>query len=196
MQSFQEIFDFFNDNLFEGRLPHVILNFSRSSAKTIAFLKPKTWSPESGEDKASISEISLSPRFLDRSKKETFSTIVHEQCHLWQHTFGTPGRPGYHNMEWAEKMLEVGLKPITANGKMTGQSVSHEILADGKFEKVFKVIEKELKLPFLVLNENIKNPSKASRSKYSCSKCMAIVYGKRNLKIVCGVCNVQYKAQE
>lgn len=197
IKSFQEIFDFFNDNLFGGELPAVILNFSRSGAKTIAFFKPNTWSPDGKKDADFLPELSLAPRFLYRDKKETFSTIVHEQCHLWQHTFGKKkSRAGYHNQEWANKMLELGLKPISGNGGMTGQSVTHEIMEGGKFEQAFNDIEKELKLPFLVLNEDRKGKSKQTRSKYSCDKCCAIVYGKHDLKLICGLCNVHYKIQE
>ena len=195
-EAFQEIFDFFNDNLFAGELPLVILNFSRSSAKTLAFHKSNTWTPESGNNQDKLSEISLTPRFLNRPKIEIFSSLVHEQCHLWQHNFGKKkSRAGYHNQEWADKMLEVGLKPVSSNGTMTGQSVSHEIVSGGKFEQSFKVIEKDLKLPFLVLNEDKKVISKATRSKYLCDICSAIVYGKREMKIICGECNVQYKVQ-
>ena len=198
IKAFQDIFDFFNDNLFNGELPPVILNFSRSSAKTIAFFKPNTWTPEENPDvEDRLHELSLTPRFLNRSKKETFSTIVHEQCHLWQHTFGKKkSRAGYHNREWADKMLEVGLKPISGNGGMTGQSVTHDIIAEGKFEKVFMVSEKELRLPFIVLNEDRKKASRQTRSKYYCDKCLAIVYGKKDLKIFCGDCDVQYKISE
>ncbi|TXH07892.1 MAG: hypothetical protein E6R04_11995 [Spirochaetes bacterium] len=191
IQGFQEIFDFFNDNLFSGELPDVILNFSRSGAKTLAFFKPNTWSPEGGKHQDSLPEISLTPRFLHRSKMEIFSTLVHEQCHLWQHTFGKKkSRTGYHNREWADKMLDIGLKPISGNGGMTGQSVHHEVIPGGKFEASFKVIEKDLRLPFLVLGENITKKSKQTRSKYMCDKCCAIVYGKRDIKIICGDCNV------
>ena len=31
--------------------------------------------------------------------------------HHWQQCFGSPSRNGYHNMQWARKMVEVGLMP-------------------------------------------------------------------------------------
>lgn len=197
INAFQEIFDFFNDNLFDGKLPPVILNFSRTSGKkTIAFFKPKSWAREAEKDTVAVHELSLTPRFLNRTKKETFSTIVHEQCHLWQHHFGKASRPGYHNMEWAEKMLEVGLQPVSNSGGMTGQSVSHDIIADGKFDILFKTIENELSLPFLAFSEDTEKAPSSTRSKYCCERCQTNVYGKKNLQINCGVCNAQYKLEE
>jgi hypothetical protein len=42
------------------------------------------------------------------------STLVHEQCHQQQAEQGRPSRSGYHNKEWSQKMLAIGLQPINA----------------------------------------------------------------------------------
>lgn len=44
-----------------------------------------------------------------RTDRDILSTLLHEMVHHWQYRFGTPGRRGYHNIEFAAKMLEVGL---------------------------------------------------------------------------------------
>jgi hypothetical protein len=41
-------------------------------------------------------------------------------AHLWQWEFGSPYKNGYHNTEWAGKMIEIGLMPSDTglpNGK-------------------------------------------------------------------------------
>ena len=46
-----------------------------------------------------------------------------------------PGRTGYHNREWASKMLEVGLVPSDTGqpgGKQTGQHMTHYIDPKGR----------------------------------------------------------------
>ena len=49
--------------------------------------------------------------FRVRTPRETCSTLVHEMCHLWQAHFGKQRKPGYHDKQWAAKMLEIGLMP-------------------------------------------------------------------------------------
>jgi hypothetical protein len=65
------------------------------------------------------------------------STLVHEMCHSWQQHFGKPSRTGYHNRQWAAKMIEVGLMPSDTGaegGKPTGQHMTHYIIDGGAFE--------------------------------------------------------------
>src|SRR4051812_7531081 len=103
--AYQALAQQFNERLFGGALPPVLLNFSRKERRTRGFFAPNRW------EKAdrTTHEISLNPQLLkERSPIETAATLVHELCHLWQHVFGTPSRPGYHNREWAEKMEAVG----------------------------------------------------------------------------------------
>ncbi len=194
--SFQAAFDYFNQELFEGKLPPVILNFSRSRAKTIAFYAPKRW--EKGEDKGkALDEISLNPVHLGRSMEEIFSSLVHEQCHLWQFVSGNPGRRGYHNREWANKMKEVGLQPVSRGGKETGESASHMIMECGGFQKSFQAMPEAFKLPWRVFieggGEEPKLKTKSDKVKYSCEGCGANVWGKTNLKILCEKCQISFQ---
>lgn len=83
---------------------------------------------------------------MNREDIEWHSTLVHEMCHLWQEDFGKPSRGGYHNRQWADKMVQVGLMPTDTGepgGKQTGQYVTHYIIPDGRFEQVFKTLSSE-----------------------------------------------------
>ena len=198
--SFQAAFDYFNSNLFQNTLPQVILNFSRTGSKTIAFYAPKRWEQKSQEANTSsdepLDEISLSPKYLGRTYEQIFSSLVHEQCHLWQFTYGNPSRKGYHNREWAEKMKEVGLQPDDGTGKETGQSVSHRIIEGGAFQKAYRQMPENFKLPWRVFVERPpegvgKTPPKKGgrRIKYTCSVCGSNIWGKSGLEVICRMCD-------
>ena len=77
---------------------------------------------------------------------------MHEQCHMWQHHQGEPGRGHYHNRQWAEKMKEVGLYPSTTGepgGKETGDRVHHYIVPDSPFTRACsKLTGKGFTLPW------------------------------------------------
>ena len=70
-----------------------------------------------------------------------FETVTTSDCdviHLWQAHHGTPGRERYHNREWADKMLSIGLQPShtgEVGGRETGDSMSHIIVPDGLFHQ-------------------------------------------------------------
>ena len=99
-----------------------------------------------GQEKKVVHEISINPDFMNREDRDWHSTLVHEMCHLWQEDFGRPSRGGYHNSQWADKMIQVGLMPSDtgeAGGKRTGQSITHYIIPGGKFEQVFNTLSRE-----------------------------------------------------
>jgi predicted SprT family Zn-dependent metalloprotease len=198
--SFQSAFDYFNQQLFQESLPPVILNFSRSRASTIAFYAPKQWEREPEEKSEVLDEISLNPAYLGRSMEKIFSSLVHEQCHQWQWTYGKPSRNGYHNKEWVKKMQEVGLEPDNGRGKGTGQKVSHKIIDGGIFQRAFESMPEEYKLPWRVfiegMSEEPKPKKKGDKVKYRCDSCGANVWGKSGLNISCNDCNVDFEEED
>lgn len=187
----QKAFDYFNQSLFKNELPNVLLNLSRAGKTTAGFFWENQWKDNDSGEK--IHELSLCPKFLQREIDVVFSTLVHEMAHLWQTEHGKTSRNGYHNRQWADKMLEVGLTPKAngAKGGMTGQSVSHEITPDGSFARVYAEMPEEFKMAFTNLEQE-KKPKKATRTKYTCPKCGSIAYGKPNLGIICKSCAVMF----
>lgn len=127
-----EAFDFFNKKLFSNELAPVMFVITRK--KNVAgHFRRRGWLNE-GED--SFHEIAVNPQhFISASPLELCQTIVHEMCHQWQAEHGTISRAGYHNKEWADKMKDIGLDPISKNGKGTGQSVSDKPIDGGVFEQ-------------------------------------------------------------
>lgn len=143
-KTLDDLYKFYNDAIFNGELAECIVNMSRHGG-AYGFFAANRW--RSGqEDKRIVHEISINPDYMNRTDKEWHSTLVHEMCHLWQEDNGNPSRRGYHNKEWAKKMIEVGLMPTDTGeegGKMTGQSVTHYVIEGGIFDRVFNTLKSE-----------------------------------------------------
>lgn len=130
----QRAYDFFNEHLFDGVLPPCLMTAQREK-NTMGFFSANRWASPGGTQ---AHEIALNPAyFAQHAVIEIFQTLVHEQCHLWQHEFGQhKSRRSYHNKEWAEKMRAVGLMPShngEVGGRSTGQRMSDYPLPDGVF---------------------------------------------------------------
>ncbi len=213
-QALNQAYQYFNQQLFNGQLAGCILNFSRKR-NTHGFMAPERWR-RVGKIEYSTHEISLTPTTLSRTPIEVFSALVHEMAHLWQWDFGKPSRSGYHNREWANKMIEIGLMPSDTGkvgGKQTGQSVTHFIIKGGAYEKAFKTMPEKYTLPFTSLEGDMmkslrgsltsgkvgklsgkSTPTKGrSKTKYSCPSCKVNVWGKPNLNLICKDCQQEFK---
>jgi predicted SprT family Zn-dependent metalloprotease len=153
---------------------------------------------------AFIDELALNPDiFGDRTDKDILSTLVHEMCHCHQQHFGKPPRRGYHNREWAEQMIAIGLMPSDTGepgGKQTGQGMSHYIIDGGPFELA---AEKLLATGFCLNWQSATLESQAgkgakerSKTKYSCPSCGQNAWAKPDSALVCGECMEDMEAQE
>lgn len=131
--SLEIAYQFFNEHLFDGRLPHVIFTVQRQKG-VMGYFAPERWGTLSGQ---SCHEIAINPSYIAQSRTvEVLQTLVHEMVHCWQFCYGEPGRKFYHNKEWAWKMMEIGLMPTSTGepgGQITGQNMSDYVLEDGKF---------------------------------------------------------------
>lgn len=200
--AYQQAFDHFNAALFDGQLPFAYLNFSRH-AGAMGFFSPKRWGKATDNGGAAIlHEISLNPDLLLRPPIEYYSTLVHEMCHHWQYCLGSPSRNGYHNMEWARKMVEIGLTPTSTGkpgGKPTGQRMTHLIELDGRFTSAFAKLPKEALLPWVsgdVLEEKEPTPKqrRATNFKYICTGCSTRIWAKTpGLQAFCGNCGEYFR---
>lgn len=193
-KALHQAFDFFNEHLFDGKLDRnkVILNCSRSN-RALGFFMPSGWG-SSKTDIPSKAEISLNPDHMgERGIDRIYSTLVHEMCHFWQDCFGNPPKTkAYHNREWAEKMLEVGLKPFSTSNssKMTGVNCSHTIIKDGHFDAVMKLMSEELRLPFMGLPVS-RNKEKTGYCKFVCPQCGQIARAKPSAALSCASCSLE-----
>ncbi len=191
----QKMFDYFNAELFDGKLGHVMLNLSRHNPRTLGFFAPDRWEGE-GSDKR-VSEISLNPSNLRyRTPEQICSTMVHEQCHflLWERKMASRG--GYHCRRFSDLMQSVGL--ITSStgapgGARTGQKISHYIEPTGAFARAFERMPKDWFLPFTCGERSDKRPTgkgDASKTRYQCPTCRTRFWGKPGIEAICTPCLV------
>ena len=199
--NFDFAFDFMNARLFEGKLPHVLLTF-RNHSRARGYFRSKAFLNRLNQDVTD--EISLCMEtFGSRTDKEILSTLVHEQTHLLQFHHGKPGRRGYHNLEWAMSMIEIGLTPTNGNGGMTGERVSHVIVPGGKFDLAatellatgWKLNWQEYSPPVLaaLLPGGIVGApvtKQQTRKKFTCPKCALNAWAKFSANLICGECTI------
>lgn len=128
-----EAYEHFNRALFGGSLPPVLIVLQRQ-AKTMGYASHKRWKSEGG---AFTDELAVNPEyFLGYPLLEVLQTLVHEMVHIWQYHFGNPGRRSYHNKEWANKMISIGLMPSSTGqpgGRTTGEHMGDYAISDGLF---------------------------------------------------------------
>jgi predicted SprT family Zn-dependent metalloprotease len=189
----QAAYDHFNAELFGGKLPECLITLQREKRTYGYFCKDRFESRETTTD-----EIAMNPKhFGSRTTEETLSTLVHEMAHLWQRHFGKPGRRAYHNREWADKMIALGLHPSSTaqeGGDETGEKVSHYIVRGGAFDLACKkLLTKKFRISWgdrigEEKEETVKAP-KQTRSKYVCSECEAAVWGKPGMNLSCDDCD-------
>lgn len=196
-----------NCEFFEGKLPGAILTLNRHSG-AYGYYSPKRFGVKVVNPTfAEADEIALNPDHFGRPDIEVFSTLLHELCHQWQAHFGTPSRSGYHNREWADKMIEAGLAPSDTGapgGKETGQHMTHYVIPGGRFasafaQKQFKVEWKSIEFTGVQLplpgGPEPTAPGKGkkapvSKQKFSCPHCGLNAWAKPSARLVCGDCEV------
>ncbi|MBI1181515.1 MAG: sprT domain-containing protein [Alphaproteobacteria bacterium] len=191
----QQAYENLNRALFENTLPNCLITLQRSKRSYGYFCGDRFARP----DGQLTDEIALNPsHFRDRPQEEVLATLAHEMVHLWQHHFGKPGRGRYHNSEWAEKMMAIGLHPSATGkegGAETGDVMDHYIVADGPFERtVKKMLAKGFSLSWTeepdrsldALREANGENRSGKRVRYVCPYGDQKAWAKHEAKLVCG----------
>jgi hypothetical protein len=217
----QQAYDFYNVELFDNELPKCLLTLQREK-KTYGYFSPERFVRI--EDGVKVDELAMNPAYFALTPiGEVMQTLVHEMAHAWQKHHGKPGRRSYHNKEWGAKMEAIGLMPSSTGkpgGKKTGESVADYPIEGGRFLEATDRLLKTFKLSWTdrfparhVNAETLENaitgglltalgqdgadqqaPTKQTRTKYTCPVCETNVWGKANLKLMCGECGFAYEA--
>ena len=192
--SLDAAYDHFNRELFGGQLPACLITMQRHKGAYGYFSGARFISIDDPEEVTD--EIALNPaHFAGRPTSATLSTLAHEMAHLWQHHFGKPSRSRYHNKEWAAKMREIGLIPVSHDhpGKETGQKVSHTIEPGGRFERACTAYL-ATGAAFLYHDragegeDATRKKKAASKTKYTCPSCGMNAWAKPDAHLICGDC--------
>ena len=215
----ETIYAFYNKHLFDGKLSGCLFSFTRRK-NTAGYFSPNSWIKR--RTNGNVHEIAINPDTTNLKDNEFHQTLVHEMVHQWQEEYGTPSRKCYHNKEWAEKMLEVGLIPFNVNNpeKMIGQSVSDKLMEHGKLFYLIKKLDTENLLvplvpkryskPKSIVSNNdgvgdsyeeeseipYEEPTKMGKKfKFTC-KCGINIWGKYELDVTCNLCSSVFEREE
>lgn len=186
-------FEHFNAELFDNRLPPVILVLHRKRNAHGYFWKGM-WTRADDKD-AEISEIALNPESMGRDAKAVLSTLVHEMVHHEQYQFGKPSKSG-HNNEWCEWMERIDLTPKgvgNCEGKRSGRNFTHEIVEGGKFDTAASAFLAEQGVDMGLFSKRVVSARKQDKSKvkHTCPSCGVNAWGKEGLHVWCGDCDQQ-----
>jgi hypothetical protein len=211
---FQEAYDHFNAALFGGTLPACLITFQRRAPNVFGYYHRARFGSNQ-EPGATTDEIAMNPiHFKGRDVTGVLQTLVHEMCHLWQCHFGKPSRSGYHNREWAAKMLAIGLHPSSTGkpgGTVVGEHMADYVITGGAFERALQDLTRRdfritwydrlaelvaaLQDPPWVLptaNAALDTPQRpGSRQKYSCPHCRLNAWAKPRAHLICGECQLR-----
>ncbi|WP_300524430.1 SprT-like domain-containing protein [Alcanivorax sp.] len=137
---FDEAYAFFNSHLFGDELPICLITFQRQ-VRLMGYASFQRWT---STEQDYIDELAINPEyFANFPVTEIFQTLCHEMVHIWQHHFGSPSRSGYHNKEWAQKMIDIGLMPSTTGrpgGDIVGERMMDYVIEDGPFTKACQTL--------------------------------------------------------
>ena len=187
----QTAFDYFNAELWDGKLPQVLITLQRKKGAR-GYFSPERFAGRGFDGKSH--ELAMNPdTFSGRTDEEIISTLVHEMAHLWQEELGKAPRKCYHNKQWANEMKRIGLQPTDTgekDGKETGQKVTHIIMDGGLFVKAYAELAKtgsKLKWESKTGARTV-TAKKESKVKFTCPHCEQNSWGKPDAKLICGVC--------
>jgi predicted SprT family Zn-dependent metalloprotease len=186
----RDAFNFFNKELFEGKLSECIILLHRHRSAYGYF-----WADQFGQNgsKVTVHEIALNPNHIRvRKPKDTFGTLAHEMVHQLQQEHGTPPKGAYHNKQWAAMMKKIGLQPDDGDGNETGRYVSHKIVKGGEFDLVYEAFASKRDLSLFGGMPNVKKAKgKTSKFKFACPECGQNAWAKVTAKLVCGDCDAE-----
>lgn len=206
--TFEEAFDYFNQELFGGKLWPCLITLQRKK-NTGGYYSPHRFKGRVNKQDRT-DEIALNPElFAAFTDEYILSILVHEMTHYYQRIYGNPGRGRYHNREWATLMIERGLIPSSTGdpeGKRTGDKMSHYIKEGGKFQKACqKLLATGFRLHWEANNNYTlirrkggsdvqADQPKNDRIKFTCLTCGLNAWAKPSAVLICGVCALNHQS--
>jgi predicted SprT family Zn-dependent metalloprotease len=194
----ERAFNFFNDKLFENRLPSVIFTL-RASRKAYGYFWAEQFTHR--EDGDPTHEIAMNPATMARELIDVLGTLVHEMTHLEQQEYGKPGKNGNHNREWGVLMERIGLIPSNTGqpgGKKTGRQMTHYIDPMGDFlTAANELVDTGFDLPYFTRpREAALKKKDLSKVKHECPCCSFKAWAKQGANLICGDCNEQLVGED
>lgn len=203
----QAAYKLLNKHLFDDKLPDCLITLQPRGRRVYGFYAAQRFSDGRG---AVTDELALNPaHFHSLPIEQVLQTLGHEMVHAWQAHFGSPGRRGYHNKQWAAKMKEIGLYPSHTGepgGDETGEHMSDYLIEGGAIAGVIRTLltdgfrlswAEQQPARMSGISDHAgddegegsgKLGNRTNRVKYTCPGCGIMAWGKPRLTLVCGAC--------
>ena len=206
------------------RIPELVFAVNNQCRACVtAFVSPDALYDKRNNRK--LQYLGINSKYLDRDVSAILSTICHELCHIYENAYIHIPRGGYHDRQWVELMEGCGLTPVFLNKSKTSVSTKiAEGGAFEEFVKTFKekhgedyfnIVEYSIEIEHktkvaLGIEEgedtedsspkadNADKPVKKynrNKVKYTCPDCGMHLWGKSNLSIICGECNMKLEEE-
>ncbi len=178
--------DIFNIEFFKDQpVPVPALSFEKTKVKTLGHYVP-------GRNSIGVREtICINLVHLDRPVWDILATLLHEMCHSWQASYGKPSNSWFHNKEFRQKMLEMG---IVVNGKGCHLGIQDPFVFILKKHGV-KVNGKKSPDGFIKIPPKPKPKGKSKLKKWTCG-CQAVRVGKATFEATCDICGNKFDLVE
>ena len=205
IEKLENLFSKFNDKFYNGELQQPIITVSPDMTKGAYGWCTgwKAWHIEAEQetDKKNSSdegyyEINMCAEYLSRPFENIAETLLHEMVHLYNLQIGVQdtSRGGtYHNKKYKESAEAHGLtvEKTKSGWNKTALNAEAKEFVDGLKDKKFKLFrERGFKL------DAGKAASKQSTRKYVCPECGCIIRATKEVRVICGDCNVEFVEAE
>lgn len=205
----EDAFKIFNEELFDGELPPVVITLQSSPRSNGHITTSKVWRAESER----LYEINISAEHLDREMDRVCGTLVHEMCHLYAmvNNLADSSQAGrYHNKVFRRIGEEHGL--ILEYAKYIGWSVTTpgprliEVIRSHGIEKPMDINRDGIQIDLAGLlgllgggtgagGDNglmVPTKTKSSTRKYQCPCCLNSFRATKDINVMCMDCNEQF----
>ena len=213
-ESLQEITNYLDAFLFEGKLPPCFITLTRNKKVIGGYHAQDQWENQDGDI---VPEIGINSNLLAQDDPLViYNVLIHELLHLELSHNGTGGRTGYHNKQFEKRCNELGLSILCGDkdaveGQQTGQAIETNIIEGGKAEMAIAKIPTDLAyyakhildidesgnpektlpgapMPQTPTEPKPKPKTAGKRAKYQCPQCAVSMWGKYHAYIICGDC--------
>lgn len=192
----EELYNFFNEELFDGSLPSIALTIQTQGRKNCYGWCSigERWATSDNENSDNKwYEINLSAEYMDRGINDTSSTLIHEMVHLQNSINGINDcnpKTQNHNKAFKESAERVGLvvEKIDRKGwaRTSLSPELQELVIKSNVGDVFKAARM-----IAETSERTKKPI----NKYACD-CGVVMKSTKELNLICGKCMSKFEIQE
>lgn len=191
-KTLEELFDKFNDYLFNGELEKPIITILSDTMSAYGWCTTqKIWKSDDKE----YYEINISAEYLNRPIKETCATLIHEMVHLdniYKGIKDTSANGRYHNKKFKET--------AEAHGLVIEKMDPYGWTKTSLQESTEKWIEENIEIEKInLVRAKKEKTSKGKKSKYNyymCPCCETKFYSVHSINATCEDCGesfIQYK---